>query len=147
MRLNVQTDYALRQLMYLAVNKQRLCTIQEISGHYGISKNHMMKVAYLTGRAGFVETIRGRAGGMTLKLPASEIAVGDVVRKMEPDFAVAECFQRGGNNKCLITPACRLKGALKAAVNAFVTVLDDYTVADLVEDNTDLTRLLFQKVA
>jgi len=147
MRLNVQTDYALRQLMYLAINRDRLCTIREISGHYGISNNHLIKVAYLTGQAGFVATVRGRSGGLALKMAAERIVIGDVVRKMEADFAIAECFQSGNNNRCVITPVCKLKGVLKEAVTAFTAVLDRYTIADLVEGNDGLERALFQEVA
>ena len=147
MRLNVQTDYALRQLMYLAVNRGRLCTIREVSGHYGISNNHMIKVAYLIGQAGFVATTRGRSGGLALKMAPEQIVIGDVVRKMEADFAIAECFQSGKNNNCVIAPSCRLKSVLKEAVEAFTTVLDRYTIADLVRGNDGLRELLFREVA
>ncbi len=147
MRLNVQTDYALRQLMYLAINPDRLCTIGEISGYYGISKNHMVKVAYLTGRAGLVTTVRGRSGGLALSKPPKQISIGDVVRIMETDFAIAECFQSSKNNRCVISPSCKLKGVLEEALAAFTAVLDGYTIADLVEDNDGLKRMLFQEVA
>ena len=147
MRLNVQTDYALRQLMYLAVNDDRLCTIREIADYFGISNNHMIKVAYLTGKAEFVHTVRGRSGGMKLRLPADQIIIGDVVRKIETDFAIAECHQAGNCNKCVITPSCKLKGVLGNAVLAFLTVLDEHSIADLIEGNDDLKLLLLQKAA
>lgn len=147
MRLNVQTDYALRQLMYLAVNSERLCTIREIADYFEISNNHMIKVAYLTGKAGFVHSVRGRSGGLKLKLPAKQIIIGDVVRSIEADFAVAECHQGGKCNKCVITPSCKLKNVLNNAVLAFLAVLDDYSIADLVEGNDDLKQLLFQEIA
>ena len=147
MRLNVQTDYALRQLMYLAVNHDRLCTIREISEHYGISNNHMIKVAYLSGKAGFITTVRGRSGGLTLKMAAEQIVIGDVVRQIEADLAVVECFQCGINSKCLISPSCKLKAILREALAAFTAVLDRYTIADLVRGNDGLKTLLFREVA
>ncbi|PQA86825.1 Rrf2 family transcriptional regulator [Hyphococcus luteus] len=146
MRLNLQTDYALRMLMHLAVNQDRLCTIADIAERYGISKNHLMKVAHLLGRDGFIETVRGRAGGLRLARPASEINVGDIVRRMEADFAVVECFA-GGAGECAITPACRLKSVLKEALEAFLTALDAYTLDDLVRRNPRLRDLLAEEAA
>lgn len=147
MRLNLQTDYALRQLMYLAINHGRLCTIREISEYYGVSNNHMIKIAYLSGQAGFVATTRGRSGGLALKIPPEQIVIGDVVRKIEPDFAIVECFQSGAGNQCVVSPACKLKRALHEALKAFTAVLDEYTLADLVNSNDDLRQLLLQEVA
>lgn len=146
MRLNVQSDYALRLLMYLAVNPQSLCTISEIARHYGISKNHLMKVALALSHDGTVDSIRGRAGGLRLSRKPKEISVGDVVRQMEGDFAIVECFQVSGGN-CLITPACLLKGVMGEAVAAFLAVLDRYTIADLVDNNPALTDLLSREAA
>ena len=141
MRLNLQTDYALRLLMHLAVNKDTLCTIAGAAARYRISKNHLMKVAHILGREGFIETVRGRAGGLRLAGPARDINVGAVVRLMEADLAIVECFQ-GGKNECAITPACRLKGALNEALNAFIEVLDHYTLEDLTGRNAKLRALL-----
>lgn len=146
MRLNLQTDYALRLLMHLAVNEDRLCTIAEVAERYDISKNHLMKVAHLLGREGFIETVRGRSGGLRLARPASEINVGDVVRRMEADFAIVECFE-GGAGECMITPACRLKGVLNEAVKAFLGALDRYSLADLVRRNVRLRVLLEEEAA
>ena len=146
MRLNVQTDYALRLVMDLAVNDEQLMTIADVAKRFGISKNHLMKVANTLGREGVIETVRGRSGGLRLGRPPSEIVVGDVVRCMEMDFAVVECF-KGRNGNCLITPACRLKGALYDAVQAFLAVLDRYTVEDLVKRNPSLRALLNVKAA
>lgn len=146
MRLNLQTDYALRLLMHLAVNEDRLCTIADIADRYGISKNHLMKVAHLLGREGFIETVRGRSGGLRLARAASEIVVGDVVRRMEADFAIVECFE-GGAGECMITPACRLKGVLNEAVKAFLGALDGYSLGDLVRRNASLRALLEEEAA
>lgn len=141
MRLNLQTDYALRLLMHLAVNEEHLCTIAEIAERYDISKNHLMKVAHALGKEGVIGTVRGRSGGLHLAQPATEIVIGDIVRLMEADLAVVECFQ-GGSNQCAITPACRLKGVFGEAVNAFLKVLDNYTIDHLVRRNTKLHVLL-----
>lgn len=146
MRLNLQTDYALRMLMHLAANSGRLCTIAEISERYGISNNHLMKVASALTRAGVVEPVRGRGGGLRLAGPADRIAVGEIVRLLEADFAIVECFE-GGKGECLITPTCRLKGILKAARDAFLAVVDEYTINDLVTRNPNLRLLLREGAA
>lgn len=146
MRLNVQTDFALRLLMHLAVNGGTLVTIAEIADRYAISRNHLMKVAHLLGRAGFVETVRGRAGGLRLSMAAKDIRVGDVVRRMESDFTLVECFQ-DGRSECLITPACKLKGVLHEAMAAFLAVLDQRSIRDLVTRNTSLKALLARDAA
>jgi len=146
MRLNVQTDYALRLVMQLAVSNDALVTIAEIAARFDISKNHLMKVAHVLGRAGFIETIRGRAGGLRLARPAADIGVGEVVREMESDFAIVECFE-DGKGECLITPACRLKGVFHEATKAFLAVLDEYTIDDLVRRHPALRALLSEVAA
>ena len=141
MRLTLQTDYALRMLMHLAIHTDALATIHEIAERYGISKNHLMKVAHGLGRAGFIETLRGRSGGLRLAKPAEDIPVGAVARRSEQGSALVECFP-GGSGGCLITPHCRLKSVLAEAQEAFFTVLDRYTVYDLVKRNPALLDLL-----
>ena len=141
MRLTLQTDYALRMLMHLAIHTDALVTIHEVAERYGISKNHLMKVAHGLGRAGFIETLRGRSGGLRLAKPAEDIPVGAVARQTERASALVECFP-GGNGGCLITPYCKLKSVLAEAQEAFFTVLDRYTVHDLVKRNPALLDLL-----
>lgn len=141
MRLTFHTDYALRLLMYLGVRPAALSTIQEIADAYGISKNHLMKIAHELGRAGYVETVRGRGGGLKLARPPEAIGVGDVVRDMEDDFRLVECFDPD-SNACAITGACRLKGMLGRALDAYLDVLDEYTLADLLASPSRLRRLL-----
>ena len=141
MRLTVHTDYALRMLIYLALCAPERSTIQEIAEAYGISKNHLMKVAHELGRAGWVETLRGRGGGLRLKGRPAAIRVGAVVRRMEEDFRLVECFDPDSDT-CRITPACRLQGVLREAGLAFIDVLDGYTLADLVDRPRALARLL-----
>jgi Rrf2 family nitric oxide-sensitive transcriptional repressor len=140
-RLTVYTDYALRMLMYLALKEDRLATIAEIAESYDISKNHLMKVAHQLGVAGYVETVRGRGGGLRLAKPISAIGLGEVVRQTEPDMAIVSCFEPV-DGPCAIKPCCVLKRALKKARDAFVEVLDGYTLDDLVQPRARLTGLL-----
>lgn len=130
MRLTNFSDYALRVLMYAAARSDRLITIEETAEVYGISRAHLMKVANQLTRAGFLKATRGRTGGLALAKRPDKIRLGDVIRVTEPDFALVECFTP--ENNCLITPRCRLKGALREALNAFVETLDGYTLADLI---------------
>lgn len=143
MRLTVQTDYALRMLMHLAVNANRLSTIAEIADRYDISKNHLMKVAQTLSARRFVESVRGRAGGLRLAGEPNNITLGSVARALETGSALVECFH-GGAGACRITPACKLKGILAEAQEAFFTVLDGYTVDDLVRQNPALRDLLME---
>ena len=141
MRLTVYTDYALRLLMYVAVKDDGLATINEVAASYGISKNHLMKVAHQLGLAGYVETVRGRSGGLRLARPAASIRLGDVVRHTEQDFALVPCFDPA-NAECAIRSCCSLKGALHRAMAAFIAVLDGYSLADLTKPRMPLRNLL-----
>lgn len=132
MRLNLHTDYALRVLMFLALAPGRLHTIEAVSARYGISRNHLMKVAQTLGRAGMVDNQRGRGGGMQLARPAAAILLGDVLRATEDNFALVECFD-DARNTCLLAPACGLRSPLDEALAAFFAVLDGYSLADLVD--------------
>lgn len=140
MRLTLQTDYSLRVLMYLGVNRQRLATIREISDCYGISNNHLMKVVHQLGQLGYVEAIRGKNGGVRLGREPETISLGMLVRKVEPDMAIVECFM--AENCCRVKPDCRLSGILSEALLAFLAVLDRYTLADLIAKPERLTSLL-----
>ena len=141
MRLTMHTDYALRLLMHLALAPERLVTIAEVAEAYAISRNHLVKIAHELGKQGFVETTRGRGGGLRLACSPGEIAIGDVVRAMEEDFRIVECFERKSNT-CRIAPACGLKHLLDDALNAWLAVLDKATLADLVARPAPLRRLL-----
>ena len=142
MRMTDRTDYAFRVLMHLAVNAGRLVTIGEIAERYGVSHSHLNRVAWELGRAGFVETVRGRGGGLRLARPAAEISAGAVARYMEGTIPLAECFP-GGAGKCRIAPACRYRVVLAEAEAAFFAVLDLYAGHDLVERNRGLRAVLF----
>jgi Rrf2 family transcriptional regulator, nitric oxide-sensitive transcriptional repressor len=141
MRLTVYTDYALRLLMYLAVKNDGLATIADVAESYGISKNHLTKVAYQLGVSGYVETVRGRRGGLRLAKPAETIGLGEVVRHTEPDMALMPCF-KPVDAPCPIWRCCVLRGALEKARLAFVEVLDGYTLGDLVKPRAPLRALL-----
>jgi Rrf2 family nitric oxide-sensitive transcriptional repressor len=141
MRLTVYTDYALRVLMYLALKDDKLATIAEISKRYGISTNHLMKVAHQLGVAGYVETVRGRGGGLRLAKRMEAIGLGEVVRFTEPDMAIVSCF-KPIEAPCAIRPACVLRQALQKSRDAFMDVLDEYTLRDLVQPRSRLAGLL-----
>jgi Rrf2 family nitric oxide-sensitive transcriptional repressor len=140
-RLTVYTDYALRLLMYLALKDSGLVTIAEVAESYGISRNHLMKVAYELGAAGYVETVRGRGGGLRLAKDVAKIRLGDVVRDSEPDMALVTCFEPIAA-PCAIKRCCVLRGALNEAGAAFLAVLDGYTLADLVQPASRLRGML-----
>lgn len=131
MRLTAMTDYSLRLLMHVGQHPDRLCTIAEIAQVYGVSEAHLMKITHQLGLAGFIETVRGRGGGMRLARPPREISLGDVVRAVEPDFAIVECFASG--NVCSLTGHCRLTGVLHDSLAAFLANLDRHTLADILE--------------
>jgi|SRR6185437_9471591 len=141
MRLTVYTDYALRLLMYLALKDDGLATIAEVAKSYAISRNHLMKVAYQLGQAGYVDTVRGRGGGLRLAKPAEAIGLGDVVRRTEQDMALVPCF-KPVDAPCVIRSSCVLRQALARASSAFIDVLDEYSLGDLVKPRTPLRGLL-----
>jgi Rrf2 family nitric oxide-sensitive transcriptional repressor len=141
MRLTAYTDFSLRVLMYLALHPDRRPTIAEIAGRYGISKAHLMKVVYQLGLMGYVETTRGKGGGLTLAKRMEDITVGEIVRRTEPDMALVACFDPQAP-ACVIAPACRLKGKLGEARSAFLKVLDDCTLAEVMENRPVLEVLL-----
>lgn len=141
MRLTVYTDYALRLLMYLAISGDGLATIEEIAESYGVSKNHLMKVAHQLGVGGYIKTMRGRHGGLRLAKPPKDIGLGDVVRFTEADLTVVMCLEPLEDD-CEARPNCVLHEALELARRAFITVLDEYTLYDLVSPRAALRTAL-----
>jgi Rrf2 family nitric oxide-sensitive transcriptional repressor len=141
MRLTQYTDYALRTLILLGLKGETLATIAEIAERYGISENHLMKLVHALGRMGYVETMRGRNGGLRLARSPAEIRLGEVVRRTESDFALVECFD-AGRNGCPITGSCVLESVLAEALQSFMRVLDAYTLADLLVPAVPLRRAL-----
>lgn len=137
MRLTLQTDYALRVLMYLAAQGDVRCSIPEIANAYDISRNHLMKVVNALSHGGFIKTVRGRGGGFQLSRAPDAINIGAVVRYTETDLQIADC------GSCIISRACGLQGALGKAMAAFLTVLDGYSLADITTNREGLRQLLF----
>ena len=141
MRLTKQTNYAVRMLMYCAANEGSLSRIPEIARAYGVSELFLFKILQPLNKAGLVETVRGRNGGVRLGKPATDISLFDVVRVTEESFAMAECFEEGAND-CPLVDSCGLNSALRKALNAFFEVLADYSIDDLVKARPQINFLL-----
>jgi len=142
MQLSLHSDYALRVLMRLALEPERLVTIEEIATGYAISKAHLTKVVHGLAQRGYVETVRGRKGGLRLARPAALLRIGQIIADAEKSIALVECFDPK-TDTCPVTPACRLQDVLREALDEFLSALDRYTVADLVDGRVAaLGRLL-----
>jgi Rrf2 family nitric oxide-sensitive transcriptional repressor len=123
-------------LIHLALHDDRLCSIGEMSRTYDVSHNHLMKVVNALARDGFIQTVRGRAGGMRLARPPEEITVGEVVRRTEEGFELADC------SGCALSPACGLTSVLAKGMQAMLAVFDSFTIADLLTDKDVMRRLI-----
>ncbi len=139
MRLTRYTDYSLRVLIYLGLQQDRLSSIREIADAYKISESHLMKVVQALGQSGYVATLRGRGGGLKLARPPGEINLGEVVRDTEDDLNLVECFAAA--SECRIAGPCRLTHVLKKALEAFLQVLDEYTLADLLRPKSSALKV------
>jgi Rrf2 family transcriptional regulator, nitric oxide-sensitive transcriptional repressor len=150
MQLTRFTDYTLRVLISVGLNdrggEKRGVTIGEISAQYGISRNHLMKVVQHLARAGYLDTARGKGGGLRLGMPAASIRLGEVVREVEGGFHLVPCFDNARPGACVIAPACLLKNVLGTALGAFLEVLDRYTLEDLLGPEHRLDALLKSSV-
>ena len=143
MRLTLYTDYSLRVLIFLASKpKEELSNIKEIADAYSISKNHLMKVVHQLTLKGYIESVRGKNGGLRLHRRPEDINIGVLVRETEQDMNLVECFS--SDNQCCITPVCGLKNILAEALRAFLNTLDQYTLADILTERQkpQLLRLL-----
>ena len=145
MRLTAFSDYTLRTLIYLGLRPNELCTIDEIAEAYAISANHLMKVVQQAAQAHEVHTVRGQHGGIRLARAPETINIGTVLRRTEPDLHIAPCFASG--TACCIQPACVLQGALGDALAAFMAVLDELNLADLIRPKRPLSALLRLELA
>ena len=141
MKLTAFTDYSLRVLIYLAAEPGRRATIAGIAQAFGVSEHHLTKVVHFLGKEGWLATTRGKGGGLGLALAPEAIVVGRVVRATEGAAVPTECFGDTPDH-CSIARICRLRGVLRQAVDAFYTVLDDFTLADLVHNRSALARVL-----
>jgi len=130
MRLSLFSDYSLRVLMFAALKGQSF-SISEVAQAYDISRHHLVKAVNNLARLGYLETRRGRGGGITLGMPPEDIRIGMVVRRTENTPFIVECFDQQ-HNTCSIINSCRLKGALAQAESAFYDTLDRHTLRDLV---------------
>ena len=145
MHLTHYTDYALRTLIFLAASGKP-STISEVAGRFNISRNHLVKVVHNLGKIGFIKTERGKTGGIRLAMQPNDIRVSDVVRRMEPNFHLVECFcpQR---DSCPITPVCDLKQVLEKAFDNFMTELEKHTIADMLGNKDEILAMLQKKPA
>jgi Rrf2 family nitric oxide-sensitive transcriptional repressor len=141
MQLTKFSEYSLRVLMYAHAAGGRRVTIEEMAAAYRISRAHLMKVVNSLTRAGYLTALRGRSGGLVLARPAEDIRIGEVVRATEPAFAIVECFST--NNQCVVTGRCRLARVFDQALTAFLTVLDQHTLASVALKPKDF-RAIFQ---
>ena len=161
MRLTNYSDYALRTLMYLAVipDSERLATISDVADSYQISKSHLTKVIHQLAQLGYIDSIRGKNGGIRLAIPANDINLGALLRQTEPDFNVVPCLNitdaqtssKPANTiplkpaaPCAITPACHLKSLFAEATHAFLDVMDKYTLGDIIHNEDEIWALLSQ---
>ena len=170
MRLTNYSDYALRSLIYLAVKPEpyTLANISDIADSYNISKSHLTKIIHQLGQLGYIDSVRGKNGGIRLALAPKDINLGVLIKQIEPDFALVECFvapaidtEKGKQqldtpltlvditnvaNKpksgCVISPACQLKAVFFEALTAFIAVLERYTLADIINNEAELAELL-----
>jgi Rrf2 family transcriptional regulator, nitric oxide-sensitive transcriptional repressor len=140
MRLTGYTDYALRTLMFLALNRDKLVTIQDIADAHKIAKNHLNKVVHHLSVAGLIESVRGRNGGLKLGREPEDINIGEVVRLTENDFFIAECFDPENKN-CIYSTSCALKGVLNRATAAFLDVLDGVTLDSFLQKDITHTKV------
>ena len=141
MRLTKQTNYAVRILMYCEANKGKLSQIPDIAKAYGVSELFLFKILQPLNKAGLIESIRGRNGGIRLNRDASKISLFDIVKVTEDSFSMAECFE-SGESDCPLLDSCGLNSALRKALNAFFDVLAQHTIADLVNTRPQINFLL-----
>jgi Rrf2 family transcriptional regulator, nitric oxide-sensitive transcriptional repressor len=141
MQLTQYTDYALRILIALGLNAGEKLTVTDIASAYGISRNHLVKVVARLAESGYVETLRGKGGGMRLARAPREIRLGTVVRDMEAELGVVECLTEAGGH-CVIARVCKLKGLLHEATGAFLEALDQHTLEDVLRQPQPVSRLL-----
>jgi Rrf2 family nitric oxide-sensitive transcriptional repressor len=140
MHLTTFSDYTMRVMMYLGLQHGQLVTISDIAQAYNISENHLMKVVHHLAQHGYIETVRGKGGGLRLVREPDTISIGEMIRSSEGDTGLLPCLDTNGT--CCIQPSCKLMGILREAQVALFTVLDKYTLADLLQQEGPLARIL-----
>lgn len=141
MRLTRQTNYAIRILMYCEANRGRLSHVPEIATAYKVSELFLFKILKPLVDNGFIETVRGRNGGIRLAKPATDVSLFDVIRVTEESFAMAECFENDAVD-CPLVDSCGMNAALREALGAFFEVLARYSIADLVKARPNIAAIL-----
>lgn len=142
MRLTSYSNFTLRILMIAAARHPALTTIQDVADAFSISKAHLVKCVHQLGLWGYLETVRGNGGGFRLVRSATSISLGEIIRRTEDGFAIAECFDDEAGGACPLTPRCRLRPALIKSTEAFLSVLDEMTLADISDNGGDLLDVL-----
>jgi Rrf2 family transcriptional regulator, nitric oxide-sensitive transcriptional repressor len=140
MHLTTFSDYSLRVMMYLGLQHGQLVTISDIAQAYRISENHLTKVVHHLAIRGYVETLRGKGGGLRLVREPNTVNIGEMIRISEGDTGLLPCLDKGGT--CCIQPSCQLMGILRRAQDALFAVLDQYTLADLLRHEEQLASIL-----
>lgn len=141
MRLTTRTNLASRILMACAVNNGMTVRTSEIAEKCNASTHHLLQVANLLQSNGFIETVRGRSGGLRLARPMDRISIGEVFRVFEAGTPFAECFD-AEHNTCPLSGSCRLRNYISRALEAFYHEMDMVNLADLVKGNCGLASLL-----
>ncbi|HAT2049261.1 TPA: Rrf2 family transcriptional regulator [Legionella pneumophila] len=140
MQLTQFTDYSLRALIYIALKKGS-CTIKDITYAYSISNNHLIKIIHNLSKMGLIKTIRGKHGGILMASSPETINLGQLIMELEPNFDLVPCFNKEKAN-CCIAPVCKLKSVLYEAQRAFLQILEQYTLADVLHNPSELSTLL-----
>jgi Rrf2 family nitric oxide-sensitive transcriptional repressor len=140
LRLTRHTDYAFRMLIHVATRAPELTTVGEVAEDFSLSATHLSKVAQTLAAHGYLETVRGRSGGLRVPQAPSLIRLGEVARATEPDFQIAPCMAEDG--ECPIYDPCVLRGALNQATDAFIAELNKWTLADLVKPKQKLVAAI-----
>jgi Rrf2 family nitric oxide-sensitive transcriptional repressor len=140
MQLTQFTDYSLRALIYIALKKD-ICTVKDITEAYIISNNHMIKIIHNLAKLGLIKTTRGKNGGISMAANSLDVNLGALILKLESNFDLVPCFNKEKAN-CFIAPVCTLKNILHEAQNAFMNVLNQFTLADIVHNKIELKAFL-----
>jgi Rrf2 family transcriptional regulator, nitric oxide-sensitive transcriptional repressor len=140
MRLTTFSDYALRVMMYLGLKHGQLATIADIAQAYRISENHLTKVVHHLAQQGYVETVRGKGGGLRLARSPLTLNIGEMIRNCEGEAGLLPCLD--DQDTCRIQPSCKLTGILREAQLAMYAVLDRYTLSGLLNEQALLEQIL-----
>ena len=139
MQITRFTDYGLRTLMYVAARSENISSVKEIAEHYGISRNHLVKVVHRLSQLGYIETTKGKGGGLQIAQGTENLCLGDLIKQLEPNMNIVECFD-AETNTCRITGSCQLKNYLFEATKNFIDTMNKYTLADAVQNKDGMKQ-------